>query len=154
LDQEVILQKLEKRLPSYEKFEEVVIRNICSSYFPLIYQSLYNQLGYEGFSDRKFTTNQFKKLLVDSNFLGLVNDIYRTRLSEEGLKEILNRLLKVNNFDDYQCVLQMFKGCDTARYKGNDIKKSAFSFGTKLMHFHNPEGQEKYILIENNSLHN
>lgn len=44
----------------------------------------------------------------------------------------------------------MFEGCDTARYKGNDIKKSAFSFGTKLMHFYNPEGQEKYIKTELN----
>ncbi|AKB29045.1 hypothetical protein MSSIT_2326 [Methanosarcina siciliae T4/M] len=135
----MILQNLENRLPNYEKFEEKVLANIRSNYFPLIYQSLYSQLGYERFPDGKFITDQFKKLLVNNNFLGLVNDIYRTRLSEEGLKEISKRLLVINDFDDYQYVLQQFKGCNKARYKGNEIHKNAYSFGTKLMHFYNPE---------------
>jgi len=135
----MILQSLQKRLPNYEKFEERVIANIQSSYFPLIYQSLYNHLGYERFPDERFTTDLFKKLLVDNNFLGLVNDIYRTRLSAEGFKKISNRLLEISDFDDYQYVLQQFKGCDKARYKGNEIQKNAFSFGTKLMHLYNPK---------------
>ena len=135
----MILQNLEKRLPNYEKFEETVLANIQSSYFPLIYQSIYNQLGYERFPDGKFTSDQFKKLLVDNNFLGLVNDIYRTRLSEQGLNEISNRLHEVDNFEDYEYVLQKFEYCNPATYKGNEVKKSAFSFGTKLMHFYNPE---------------
>ncbi len=139
MDQEVIIQNLEKRLPCYEKFEEAVIKNICSSYFPLIYQSLYTQLGYREFSDGKFTTNQFKKLLDESNFLGLVNDVYRTRLSDQGLKNISNLLQEVDNFEDYEYVLQKFEGCDTAMYNGNRIKKNAFSLGTKLLHFYNPE---------------
>lgn len=96
-------------------------------------------MRYERLLDGKFTTDQYKKLLVDNNFLGLINDIYRTRLSEEGLKEISKRLLVINDFDDYQYVLPQFKGCDKARYKGNEIQKNAFSFGTKLMHFYNPE---------------
>lgn len=139
LNQEIILQNLERHIPNYEKFEEVVLKNISESYFPLVYQSLYSQLGYEKFLGGKFTTDQFKKLLVDNNFLELVNDIYRTRLSEKGLKEISNRLHEVDNFDDYEYVLQKFAYCNPTTYKGNEVKKSAFSFGTKLMHFYNPE---------------
>ncbi|MDD4250517.1 MAG: hypothetical protein PHT13_15645 [Methanosarcina sp.] len=135
----MILQNLEKRLPNYEKFEETVLANIRSSYFPLIYQSLYSQLGYERLPDGKFTTDQFKKLLVDNNFLGLVNDIYRTRLSEKGLNKISNRLDEVDNFERYEYVLQKFENCNPTKYKGNEVIKSAFSFGTKLMHFYNPE---------------
>jgi len=135
----MILQNLQKRLPNYEKFEETVLANIQSSYFPLIYQSLYNQLGYIRCPDGKFTTDQFKKLLTDNNFLGLVNDIYRTRLSEQGLNEISNRLHEVDNFEDYECVLRKFEYCNPTTYKGNEVIKSAFSFGTKLIHFYNPE---------------
>jgi len=135
----MILQNLQKRLPDYEKFEKRVIANIQSSYFPLIYQSLYSQLRYERLPDGKFTPDQFKKLLTDNNFLGLVNDIYRTHLSEQGLNDILNRLHEVDNFEDYEYVLQKFEHCNPTIYKGNEVKKSAFSFGTKLMHFYNPE---------------
>lgn len=135
----MILQNLQEHLSNYEKFEERVLANIQNSYFPLIYQSLHIQLGYERFPEGKFTADQFKKLLVDNNFLGLVNDIYRTRLSKEGFKEISKRLLEINDFDDYQYVLQQFKDCDKARYKGNEIQKNAFSFGTKLMHLYSPE---------------
>lgn len=135
----MILQKLEKRLPNYEMFEEKIRANICSSYFPLLYQSLYSQLEYERLSSRKFTTSQFKTLLIENKFLELINDIYRTRLSEEGLKEISNRLLEVDNYEDYYCALQKFEGCNPAMYKGKIIKKSAFSLGTKLLHYYNPE---------------
>lgn len=139
MNQEKILQNIEICLPNYEMFENAVIENISSSYFPLMYQSLYSQLGYKGFSNRKFSTNQFKRLIIENNFLGLVNDIYRTRLSKEGFKEISNRLLEVNNFDNYDFVLQKFEGCNSAIYKGNSIKKNAFSLGTKLLHYYNPE---------------
>ena len=112
-----------------------------------MYQSLYSQLGYEILSGRKFTTSQFRTLLIENKFLELINDIYRTRLSEEGFKEISDRLLDVNDFDDYHCALQKFEGCSPAIYKGNKIKKSAFSLGTKLLHYYNPE--ENPILDSN-----
>ncbi len=139
MNHEIIFQNLERRLPNYEKFEEIVLKNISGSYFPLVYQSLYSQLGYERFPEGKFTTDQFKKLLDDNNFLELVNDIYRTRLSEEGLREISKRLHEIGNFDDYVYVLPKFESCNPTTYKGNEVKKSAFSFGTKLMHYYNPE---------------
>ena len=135
----MILQNIQKRLPNYEIFEEMILTNIKTSYFPLVYQSLYNQLGYEKLPYGKFTTDQFKKLLVHNNFLGLVNDIYRTRLSKKGLNEISNRLEDIDSFEKYEYVLQKFEGCNLTTYKGNEVRKNAFSFGTKLMHLYSPE---------------
>ena len=126
-------------MPNYEKFEELILNNICNSYFPLLYQSIYSQLGYKGFSNGKFTTNQFKKLLLENKFLGLVNDVYRTKLSEPVLDRISNMLLEVDSFEDYEYILQKFERCNPVMWKGKKIEKSAFSLGTKLLHFYNPE---------------
>ena len=61
-------------------------------------------------------------------------------MSEDGLKSIRNRLQEADNFDDYEGVLRFFKECNPITYKnGKKIQKNAFSLGTKLLHFYNPE---------------
>jgi len=73
-----ILECFEKRLTDYSKFEEMIIRHTQDNYFALIYHSLYNQLGYEKRANNKFITSEFKNLLLNNNFVSLINDIYRT----------------------------------------------------------------------------
>ncbi len=139
-NQEDIIERLEARFSTYEKFEKCILKHIYKKYFPFVYQSLYNQLGYDKLKNNKFTTSEFKTLLSENNFLNLVNEIYRTRLSKNASKEIRTRLREVDNFDDYESVLHIFKRCNQIEYKnGRVILKNAFSFGTKLLHFYNPE---------------
>lgn len=60
-------------------------------------------------------------------------------MSWEGLNEISRQLQHVEDFDDYASSLDIFETCDPATYKnGNEIKKNAFSLGTKVLHFYNP----------------
>ncbi len=133
-----ILKLLETRLPDCSKFEEMVTKHIQENYFALVYQGMYNQLGYKE-RNNKFNTDEFKKLLSNNNFLDFINEVYRTRLSREGVKEVSVRLQQVKSFDDYESALNTFKTCDPVTYKnGNRIKKNAFSMGTKILHFYNP----------------
>ncbi|MFA5396949.1 MAG: hypothetical protein WC346_13150 [Methanogenium sp.] len=137
--QDVIFQKLQNYLPDYKTFEARIITNIQDSYFPFVYQSIYMQLGYTNLSTPRFNIMQFKHILKYNNFLLLVNDIYRTRVSTAGLIELTNRLLDLDSFDNYQLVIQKFEACDPVIYKGKQINRNAFSLGTKIMHFYNPE---------------
>ena len=44
------------------------------------------------------------------------------------------------NLDDYESVLNIFEGCNPTTYKnGTVVNKNAFSFGTKILHFYNPQ---------------
>lgn len=138
MNRQEILILLEKRLPSYSKFEEMIVKHIQENYFALVYQGMYNQLGYKE-RNNKFTNQEFKELLSNNNFVDFINEVYRTRLSWEGVKEVKKRLQQVENFDDYVSSLQAFEACDSITYKnGNKIQKNAFSFGTKILHFYNP----------------
>lgn len=139
MDRDQILECFEKRLTDYSKFEEMIIQHIQDNYFALVYQSLYNQLGYEKRVDNKFTTSEFKNLLLNNNFVSLINDIYRTRMSWAGIEEINKRLQNVKAFDDYGSALSIFKECNPTIYNnGTIVSKSAFSLGTKILHFYNP----------------
>lgn len=61
-------------------------------------------------------------------------------MSREGIKETSRRLHQVKDFDDYEGSLEILKACDTVTYKnGNEIRKDAFSLGTKILHFYNPD---------------
>lgn len=133
-----ILECLETRLPDSAKFEEMVILHLRENYFALVYQAMYKQLGYND-RNSKFSTDAFKDLLITNNFLDYVNEVYRTRLSWEGLKEISMRLQQVEDFDDYATALQVFKGCDLRIKNGKESRRNAFSLGTKILHFYNPE---------------
>lgn len=130
---EVILKNIESRVPDFETFENRIITHVGSDYFPLIYQCLYERIMPSN-SDR-FSTEDFKKLLRDNNYLYLLNDIYRTRLSKEAFDIILCYLDTVENFNDYEKVLEKFMSCDP---KG-DRRVNAFSLGTKVLHTYNPE---------------
>ena len=69
-----------------------------------------------------------------------MNEIYRTRLSSKGIRIIDKRLQDVENLDDYESVLNIFEGCNPTTYKnGTVVNKNAFSFGTKILHFYNPQ---------------
>lgn len=139
-----IIELLEKRLSSYEIFEKMILLHLRDNYFSLVYQSLYNQLGYKNFDGNKFTTSDFKDLISRNNFLDLVNEIYRTRLSRKGVGIIGNRLQNIENFDDYETSINVFEECNPTNKDGTVICKNAFSFGTKILHFYNP--QENPIL--------
>lgn len=139
IDRYQILECFEKRLTDYSKFEEMIIQHIQDNYFALVYQSLYNQFGYEKRVDNKFTTSEFKNLLLNNNFVSLINDIYRTRMSWNGIEEINKRLQTVKDFDEYESALSIFKECNATSYNnGTIVSKSAFSLGTKILHFYNP----------------
>lgn len=140
MDRCQILKCFEKRLSDYSKFEEMIIQHLQDNYFALVYQSLYNQLGYEKRVDNKFTTSEFKNLLLNNNFVSLINDIYRTRMSWNGIEEINKRLQNVKKFDDYESALRVFKGCNPTSYNnGSIVPKSAFSLGTKILHYYDPQ---------------
>lgn len=135
IDESKILEKIERLIPNFKTFEKRIIdhvKNKNNNYFPLIYQCLYERIMPMGYS--KFSTDDFKKLL-NNNYLRLLNDIYRTRISEKAFDIILKRLDKVNNFDDYKVVLEQFQGCNR---RGNK-NTNAFSLGTKVLHTYNPE---------------
>ena len=136
-----ILTNFEKRLKDYETFENAILIHIEYNYFPFVFQSLYNQLDYEKLESHKFTNHAFKNLLKKNNFLDLINEIYRTRLSKKGSEIILKRLEDTNfNFDVYENALKAFENCNTKEYKnGTTINASALSLGTKILHFYNPE---------------
>jgi|GEM_PF-1713637 len=137
---EEILECFEKRLSDYSKFEEMIIQHLQDNYFALVYQSLYNQLGYEKRANNKFSTGEFKNLLLNNNFVSLINDIYRTRMSWTGIDEINKRLQNVKDFDEYESALSIFKECNATSYdNGSTVLKSAFSLGTKILHFYNPQ---------------
>ncbi|WP_342304936.1 hypothetical protein [Methanolobus sp. ZRKC5] len=139
MDRVQILKRLETRLPSCSKFEEMVIKHLQENYFAFVYQAMYIQLGYKE-RNNKFTNQEFKELLSNNNFVDFINEVYRTHLSWEGVKEVKNRLQQVEDFDDYVSSLQAFESCDPITYKnGKEIQKNAFSFGTKILHFYNPD---------------
>ena len=140
MEQKDVFEKLEKRLKDYKTFEDYIVKHIGKNYFPLVHQSLYMQLGYENLKHNKFENSDFKKLIKQCNFLELVNEIYRTRVSEEGIGIITNRMNKDNfNFDDYGSALKAFEKCNPRNYKNKDpICANACSLGTKLLHFYSP----------------
>ena len=133
--EEIILEKIEKCIPNFETFENRIITHIQKDYFSLIYQCLYERIMPADYS--KFSTEVFKKLLLNNNYLELLNDIYRTRLSNKAIFTILERLEEVKDFDDYNNVLKRFKGCNPRKNGKNPA--NAFSFGTKVLHTYNPE---------------
>lgn len=137
---EQILQQLENILPNSHVFETIILKNIHESYFPFLSHSLYSQLNYSDPQNRKFTTEDFKKLLHKNHFLFLVNDVYRTRVSNKGLKIITDKLNEADNFDDYRSSISIFENCNPRRQKnGENTYINAFSLGTKILHFYNPE---------------
>ncbi|WP_135610989.1 hypothetical protein [Methanococcoides sp. AM1] len=81
-----------------------------------------------------------------------MNEIYRTRLSSKGVKNIKDLVQQVDNFDDYEKVLMAFEESDRRNYKGNEIKPSPWSFGTKLLHFYNPQENPILDTIVRNNL--
>jgi len=82
----------------------------------------------------KFSTEDFK-IVLNNNYLRLLNDIYSTRLSNGAFRNILNRLEKIKDFGVYEIVLAQFHKCNPKK-NGN---ANAFSFGTKVLHTYNPE---------------
>ena len=96
MEQKDVLEKLEMCLNDYKTFEDYIIKCIEKNYYPLVYQSLYVQLGYENLKHNKFENSVFKKLVKQCNFLDLVNEIYRTRLSKEGIRKITDRINEDN----------------------------------------------------------
>ena len=70
-NQENIIKSLEDRFQTYELFEKMILIHVQENYFSFVYQSLYNQLGYERLENNKFTSSKFKKLLTKNNFLDL-----------------------------------------------------------------------------------
>jgi hypothetical protein len=145
LKQDEIYSRIEKRLPNYDTFENLVRKHLEINYFSFAYQSFYTQIGYDQFPDKKFNTYDFKEFVRNNNFVDLVNEIYRTRLSSNGVENIKSRLQEIGNFDDYETALMVFKKCNPRKYKNGDIVvANAWSLGTKILHFYNP--QENPIL--------
>ena len=130
--EEIIFKKIRNLIPSFKTFENRVIAHVQNDYFPLIYQCLYERIMPPNQS--QFSTENFKKLL-NNNYLRLLNDIYRTRISEKAFDNILEGLDKVKDFNDYEVVLKQFKVCNP---RGNK-NFNAFSLGTKVLHTYNPE---------------
>lgn len=140
MDRNVIIERLEKRLSSYKDFETMILLHFRINYFSFVYQSFYNQIGYNKSVGKRFTTDGFKHFIYTNNFLDLVNEIYRTRLSKNGIKIISERLQDVENFDDYDNAISIFESCNPTKYSNGNLKyKNAFSFGTKVLHFYDPE---------------
>ena len=132
LQEEEILKKIKNLIPDFETFEDRVIAHLKKGYFPIIYQCLYERFMP---ADRsQFSTEDFKKIL-SITYLKLLNDIYRTRLSDKAFPRISKRLEEVKDFDDYKNVLKQFEGCNPRK----NGKVNAFSFGTKVLHTYNPE---------------
>ncbi|SET02432.1 hypothetical protein SAMN04488587_2007 [Methanococcoides vulcani] len=110
------------------------------NYFSFVYQSFYNQIGYDNNEKKRFTSNEFQKFVINTNFLDLINEIYRTRLSKKGIKIISERLQEVEHFDDYYNAISIFEACNPTKYANGNLKsKNAFSFGTKVLHFYDPK---------------
>ncbi|WP_440951952.1 hypothetical protein [Methanococcoides sp. FTZ1] len=140
-----IYLRIQRRLSDYDTFEKMVRKHFEINYFSFVYQSLYNQIGYEDFINKKFNTLDFKSFLVHHNFLELVNEVYRTRLSLKGTENVKSCLQEVQDFDDYENALMIFEQCNPRDYKnGSTLCANAWSLGTKLLHFYNP--QENPIL--------
>lgn len=141
MNQNEIAKNIENCLKNYETFENNIIYSITHNYFPFVYQSVYKQLGYEKLASRKFTSPEFKIFLKNNNFLDFVNGIFITRLSNNGLNEIRERLYDPDlNFDDYKSALKKFEKCNPKKdKKGEFHNASAWSLGTKVLHFYNPE---------------
>ncbi len=132
--EEIILGKIKGLLPDRKKFEERIVEYIKSEYFPLIYQCLYERIMPP--NSKRFSTEDYKRLLRENNYLKLLNDIYRTRLSGRAFDIILDRLdEKVEDFNNYKAVLEQFKKCNPRE----DKIVNAFSLGTKVLHTYNPE---------------
>lgn len=144
MKQEEIYLKIETRLPDYDIFENAIMKSIHENYFILVYQSIYNQIGYDNFSNQKFNTEDFKSFLTKNNFVDFVNEMYRTRISSKGMENIRHLVQQVDSFDDYEKALMIFEKSDRRNLNGKVIKPSPWSFGTKLLHFYNP--QENPIL--------
>jgi len=61
-------------------------------------------------------------------------------MSWDGIEEINKRLQTVKDFDDYGSALSIFEECNPTVYNnGAMVRKSAFSLGTKILHFYNPQ---------------
>jgi hypothetical protein len=134
-----IVRNIEKRLSSYDNFEDRIVDHLTDNYFAFVYQSFYNKMGYKK-KEKLFSTNDYKHFIHINNFLDLVNEIYRTRLSRIGLKIISERLQKVEDFEVYKNAINIFEHCNPVTDKhGNTKIKNAFSFGTKILHFYDPE---------------
>ena len=133
MSQEELILKIEEKIPKSDTFEKRIIYHIQKEYFPLIYQCLYERIMPADHA--KFSTEEFKELLLKNNYLELLNDIYRTRLSKGAFPIISERLEEVKDFDDYKNVLKQFEGCNPRKNR----KANAFSFGTKVLHTYNPE---------------
>lgn len=133
IEEEIILMKIEKRIPNFDTFENNIINHVRNNYFPLIYQCLYERIMPPNAS--QFATEGYKRLLRN-NFLKLLNDIYRTRLSNKAFQIILNKLDTIKDFDDYEAVLMQFEACNQRR-DGRCV--NALSLGTKVLHTYNPE---------------
>ena len=132
LQEEEILKKIKSLIPDFKTFENRIIAHAQNDHFPLIYQCLYERIMPPNQS--QFSTANFKKLL-HNNYLWLLNDIYRTRISEKTFDNILEGLDKVKDFNGYEVVLKQFKGCNPRENKD----ANAFSLGTKVLHTYNPE---------------
>ena len=132
LQEEEILKKIRSLIPDFKTFEDRIIAHAQNDHFPLIYQCLYERIMPPNQS--QFSTANFKKLL-HNNYLWLLNDIYRTRISKKAFDIILERLDKVKDFNEYEVVLKQFKGCNPRENKN----ANAFSLGTKVLHTYNPE---------------
>ena len=128
----VILDKIISNIGDKNRFEQGLINHIeKNKYNVIIYQSLYKRFIPK---QRNFSTNEFKKLLIKKDYLNFINTTYRTRVSEERMNNIAKKLKKINDFNDYTNVLKVFQ-----KNNRKTKEKNAFSFGTKVLHWYNPE---------------
>ncbi len=131
--EQVILNKIKKIIPDNKTFEARIIRHVDNTHFPLIYKCLYKRFMLHGRT--KFTTVKFKRLLKH-NYLYVLNDIYRTRLSEGAFNIIIRRIDDID-FENYRESLGIFIKCNPR--KNRKIPTDALSLGTKALHTFNPE---------------
>jgi len=127
----IILEKINILIPDYRVFEIKLANHIRENHFPILYQHLYPYLTFS--EKRKLRTDDFK-MLLHRNCLRLLNDIYKTRLSEDAFDEILKRLDRIDDFTNYRIVLNAFENCNPR--KTGDV--NALSLGTKVLHTYAP----------------
>lgn len=128
-----IENRLKEKIHDYNTLEENIIKHIKNNYFPLIYQCLYERIMPS--NSTQFTSEEYKKLLKENNYLKLIDDIYRTRVpKEQDFKKIIESLQEreVNFNNNYGETLKLFT-------TENELSKNALSFGTKVLHTYNPE---------------
>jgi hypothetical protein len=131
MNEDEIFKKIKKEIGSFEKFEGNIKKHTKKEHFPLIYQCLYEHLRYP------LSTEEFKRLLLKDHYLEIINDVYRTRVSNKSLRIISKRLEKAIDFNEYKVALDKFSR--NSKFDDKKLDKNAYSLGTKVLHTFNPE---------------